>query len=66
MSALDIIFAILLAIGLAFSLPIWWWLFGVPFVWLCRWVFRGTARPFLRLKEYQSTGGRQHVAGGRD
>jgi hypothetical protein len=54
MSVMDIIIALLLAVGLAFSLPIWWWLFVGPLVRLCKHVGRGTRTLLFRLKQHRS------------
>jgi hypothetical protein len=50
MSVMDLVTAILLAVGLALSLPIWWWMFLEPLVRLCKLVVR-RAGPFLLYRK---------------
>jgi hypothetical protein len=35
---LDAVLFVLLVIGNVLALPIWWWLFGTPFVQLWKWI----------------------------
>jgi hypothetical protein len=38
---LDAILFVLLVVGSVLALPIWWWLFGTPFVRLWKWYHNG-------------------------
>lgn len=41
---LDVMLGVLLTLGCALSLPIYWWLFGTPVVRLWRWCRGATLR----------------------